>query len=260
MNKNVYNKGSFETKLKHEREFHDRKYVGKSNAPLHYNLGPTYKIFLQMKQLMGDIHGKRVLEYGCGTGWMTLELVLMGADVESFDISSEAVRRTHELLQRRVGYGTYNIREMPAEKLSYDDNEFDLVVGFAILHHLQLDKAIPEMLRVLKKGGGAYFAEPLGTNPLLNLYRYFTPEYRTRDERPLILSDFFHRYGAMFSSYAHTEFYLTALFPLLMTNVPLVSRIAARCITPLFSLDEKILRRAPAFRKWAWYSILCLKK
>lgn len=76
---------------------------------------------------------------------------------------------------------------MGGEQLNYPDGFFDIAVGFAIIHHLDLNLAIPELYRVLKPGGIAYFAEPLGGNPVINLYRKLTPQYRTQDEEPIDL-------------------------------------------------------------------------
>jgi SAM-dependent methyltransferase len=46
-----------------------------------------------------------------------------------------------------------------AERLPYDDGEFDLVVGHAFLHHLpQPTEAIREMFRVLRPGGALFMA------------------------------------------------------------------------------------------------------
>jgi demethylmenaquinone methyltransferase/2-methoxy-6-polyprenyl-1,4-benzoquinol methylase len=42
---------------------------------------------------------------------------------------------------------------MPAEQLIYASGTFDVVIGNAILHHLELNTAIFEIKRVLKKGG-----------------------------------------------------------------------------------------------------------
>lgn len=38
---------------------------------------------------------------------------------------------------------------MGAERLNYSDQSFDVAVGFAIIHHLDLSLAIPELYRVL---------------------------------------------------------------------------------------------------------------
>ena len=46
-----------------------------------------------------------------------------------------------------------------AERLPFDDNSFDLVLGHAVLHHLpDLDRAFSEFNRVLRPGGTLFFA------------------------------------------------------------------------------------------------------
>ena len=76
------------------------------------------------------------------------------------------------------------------DRLPYGDNEFDLVYGTGILHHLQIDQCLNEISRVLKPGGRLLFIEPLGTNPFINFYRYLTPGSRSKDEHPLLKEDF----------------------------------------------------------------------
>ena len=57
------------------------------------------------------------------------------------------------------------------------------------MHHLDLEKAFSETCRVLRKDGVLIFREPLGTNPLFQLYRALTPSARTDDERPFTFKD-----------------------------------------------------------------------
>ena len=76
------------------------------------------------------------------------------------------------------------------EKTKFEDNKFDLVYGQGILHHLEISSCIFEISRILKPGGKLLFIEPLGTNPLINLYRRLTPRARSKDEHPLIFKDF----------------------------------------------------------------------
>ena len=42
----------------------------------------------------------------------------------------------------------------------------------------------------LPSKGNLIFIEPLGTNPIINLYRKLTPKSRSKDEHPLINKDF----------------------------------------------------------------------
>lgn len=137
--------------------------------------------------VLRDCAGKRVLEYGCGTGGHAFRLAEGGADVTGIDISDVAVERARQ----RVAPGQQLRFEVAdAEALPFADAAFDLVCGTSILHHLDLDKALREVRRVLRPGGRAVFYEPVGYNPAANLYRKLTPELHTEDEHPLLRRDF----------------------------------------------------------------------
>jgi len=95
-----------------------------------------------------------VLEVGCGTGFFTLNLKLAGiiGAAHVTDISPgmvEAARRN------AAGLG-FSVEGRPAdaERLPYDDDSFDLVIGHAVIHHIpDVELAFAEMLRVLRPGG-----------------------------------------------------------------------------------------------------------
>src|SRR5262245_6979302 len=164
--------------LRHQREavFHDHKYVTESTFPRHYAVNPTYPVFERMLGMLGDdLSNTRVLEYGCGTGWITLNLAGPGASVAAFDIAPEPVTQTREAPKSKGLLQRCDVDVMPGERLTYEDESIDIAVGFAILHHLELDAALRELRRVLKPGGRALFAEPLASNPLIRTYRRLTP-------------------------------------------------------------------------------------
>ena len=76
------------------------------------------------------------------------------------------------------------------EKTKFKNDSFDIVYGTGILHHLEFNKCLNEIHRILKSNGSLIFIEPLGTNPFINLYRKLTPNSRSKDEHPLINKDF----------------------------------------------------------------------
>ena len=78
---------------------------------------------------------------------------------------------------------------MDAHNLEFEDESFDFVYGCAILHHLDYNRALDEICRVLKPGGKILFAEPLGINPVGKLVRLMTPFARTDDEKPLMFKE-----------------------------------------------------------------------
>lgn len=79
---------------------------------------------------------------------------------------------------------------MDANNLEFPDEAFDVVYGGAILHHLDIEKSVSEIHRVLKPGGTVFFTEPLNMNPLYKLYRFFNKKERTPDEHALVRKDF----------------------------------------------------------------------
>src|SRR5262249_42705690 len=150
---------------------------------------PTQYVFEKLRLLMGDLSGRHVLEYGCGEGWTTLDLARRAAHVSAFDISPQAIDHAQLSVAKAGLASRCTLRVLAAERLDFPDEWLDAAVGFAIFHHLDMEKALAELHRVLRPGGMAYFAEPLATNPFIQLYRNLTPQYRTPDERPLYLHE-----------------------------------------------------------------------
>jgi ubiquinone/menaquinone biosynthesis C-methylase UbiE len=222
-------------------------------------VNPTYPIYQRMRALAGDPSNKAVLEYGCGEGWISKDLALAGARLSAFDISAEAVSRTRQVLESAGVLDRCTVEQMGAEKLRYPDDAFDSAIGFAILHHLDLDMALAELYRVLRPGGVAYFAEPLGSNPIINLYRRLTPQYRTADEAPLDLRAMAPMLSR-FRSVTHTEYYVTALAAIALAYLPYGRRAFPSTNRMLMKLDDALLRTIPGLGRFAWYTILKLEK
>ena len=101
---------------------------------------------------------ERSLEIGCGTGFFTLNLHQAGIMKEASvtDISPGMV----EVAKRNATGLGFEVegRVADAERVPYDDEEFDLVIGHAVLHHIpDVEQALRESLRVLKPGGRFVF-------------------------------------------------------------------------------------------------------
>jgi SAM-dependent methyltransferase len=243
-----------------EMLFHDHKYATGESFPRHYKVNPTYPVFERLLAMLGDdLSNIHVLEYGCGTGWITLQLARRGALVSAFDISPEAVAQTRHALGAAGLLERCDVRVMPGERLSYEDDSFDVAVGFAILHHLDPVPALAELRRVLKRGGRALFAEPLASNPAIRLYRRLTPQYRTPDEAPIDLDEFAVRVRG-FRRWHHHEQLLLATAALACCYIPGLSRSAPSAQRLLMRVDDVILRVMPQAGRWAWYSILEVEK
>jgi SAM-dependent methyltransferase len=243
-----------------EAQFHDHKYESGDSFPRHYRMNPTLPVFERLLARLGDdLSRARVLEYGCGTGWITTQLAEKGATVSAFDISPEAVAQTRAALASRGLLHKCEIEVMPGERLAYADNSFDLAVGFAILHHLDVPLALSQLRRVLKPGGRAFFAEPLASNPLIRAYRYLTPQYRTADETPIDLVTLRGQLRS-FSRFEHDDQLLLGAAALGCCYVPGLAGWASSVQQLLMRVDDKLLKMMPWAGQWAWYSILVIEK
>jgi SAM-dependent methyltransferase len=142
--------------------------------------------------LVGDIRDQRVLDYGCGDGPDTALLASRGAYVEALDLSPELLQRARERLRLDGFAHLVNFHCGSAYDVPLPDNSLDLVVGHAILHHLDLAEASREVYRVLKPGGRGLFLEPVRDSKVLRTIRPLIP-YRQPDvspfERPLLHSE-----------------------------------------------------------------------
>ena len=204
-------------------------------------------------EFLGDLHGREVLELGNGMGEVTTLLARSGARVTAVDISpaSSAVARRRAELH---GVGD-SIRFVVAagEQLPLPDDRFDVVVGKAVLHHLDVGRAAPELHRVLRTGGRAAFAEPLGTNPLVAFARDHLP-YPGKNPRgadvPLSYADI-RAWEAPFAVAEHREVQL----------LEMAQRALGRGPMPrLRRADDWLLARIPPLRRLCRYVVLKMVK
>jgi SAM-dependent methyltransferase len=193
------------------------------------------------RKVLANCAGLRVLEYGCGTGSNAFALAARGAKVIGVDISNTAIE-----LARHQAAASDNLRFQlgDAEALDFPPETFDLVCGTSILHHLDIERALTELKRVLKPGGRAIFYEPLAYNPLINLYRRMTPHLHTRDEHPLNKRDL----GAMSERFGRVAFRFADL--LALAAIPVLQLPGGRAILRGLERADQIVMRVPGLRWW----------
>lgn len=241
-------------RLEREAAFHDRAFAGHTRAAA----GKFYAITASSKGLyreliLRDCAGRQVLEYGCGTGSHAFDLATSGAQVAGIDISPEGIaqartRAAAEGLEHRL-----HLQVMNAEALEFPAGHFDLICGSGILHHLDLERALAELRRVLKPGGRAVFFEPLGHNPLIALYRRLTPAMRSADEHPLRWADLQQIAGHFARARFHC-FHLSSLLAVPCRKLP-GFRVLLRGLEAL----DRLLFRLPFLRKQAWIVVVELE-
>lgn len=113
------------------------------------------------------VPGMRVLEIGCGVGYLTKVIADKGARITSIDVSFDLIRAA----KSKVTSSKIIFLLQDACNLGLADNSFDAVIGSSVLHHLEVEKALKEFYRVLKPGGCMYFTEPNMMNPQIAIQK-----------------------------------------------------------------------------------------
>lgn len=95
---------------------------------------------------LGD--GERVLDVGCGTGWLAAGLRRAGLrDTVGLDVSAG-------MLGRARAAGAWPLVQADAGRLPLADASVDVVAGRGVLHHVpDVEAALGEWRRVLRPGG-----------------------------------------------------------------------------------------------------------
>ncbi len=114
-----------------------------------YMEGRWEKVARAMAEHYGLKAGDKVLDVGCGKGFLMFDFtkVVPGIEIYGLDISPYAKENAKEEIKDRITIGN-------ATALPWKDGEFDFVYSLTTLHNLHnydLDKALREMERVGKK-------------------------------------------------------------------------------------------------------------
>ena len=173
-----------------EKEFHDKlqsKTKGRFENIFYralYNINEDFFSYIEKKATQSQI-----LDFGCGTGvFIERTIKYKPKKIVGIDISKVSIDKAKDKAKKLGINADYYVDNCEATK--FKGESFDIVYGTGILHHLEFNKCLDEIYRVLKPNGSLIFIEPLGTNPIINLYRKLTPNSRSKDEHPLIKKDF----------------------------------------------------------------------
>ncbi len=200
--------------------------------------------------------GKRLLDYGCGNGEDSIVAARHGAFVVGIDISDVSIANCKQkALEAGVGDRTEFLM-MDAESLQFEDNSFDLVVEYGVLHHLDFSAAMNEIRRVLKPDGAAICTEALAHNPLIRAYRNRTPELRTPWEVDHILRrEQIQMAEKWFARVDYNFYHLATLAAVPFRKTPVFSPLLG-CLEAL----DALLLRLPMIQWQAWQVVIELSK
>jgi 2-polyprenyl-6-hydroxyphenyl methylase / 3-demethylubiquinone-9 3-methyltransferase len=119
-------------------------------AILHAINRPRVDFYLRQ---LGDLHGRLVLDAGCGGGLVARELAAAGATVVGLDRSLGSLG-----VACRAAGARFHPAQGRLERLPFADGVFDVVVAADVLEHVpDLPAAVAELARVLAPGGRLVF-------------------------------------------------------------------------------------------------------
>jgi len=122
--------------------------AGKWNASLYDDKHDfVFKYGEDLVEVLNPQPGERILDLGCGTGYLANLIAEKGAQVTGIDSSAEMITKAKE------AYPALDFRVQSATEF-YFDQSFDAIFSNAVLHWvLEKEKAIDCMYRNLKRNG-----------------------------------------------------------------------------------------------------------
>jgi glycosyltransferase involved in cell wall biosynthesis/2-polyprenyl-3-methyl-5-hydroxy-6-metoxy-1,4-benzoquinol methylase len=118
--------------------------------------------FANVAQALALPPDRRILDVGCGSGWLSEYFARLGYDVTGIDISPDLVEVARERVAR-VPYGADDETPLRCRFLIHDaegeplPETFDAVVCYDSLHHFEDERAVMRSLSQMTAYGGALF-------------------------------------------------------------------------------------------------------
>jgi ubiquinone/menaquinone biosynthesis C-methylase UbiE len=103
-----------------------------------------------IEQLIGNVHGARLLDLGCGSGTYSVSFAEQGGHVVGLDLSATMISLAQERAQQSGVEADFRVADIRAP-LPFDDAEFDNVFTATALHYVEdLGAFMKEVARVMK--------------------------------------------------------------------------------------------------------------
>lgn len=160
-------------------------------------------------------NGNKILDLGCGTGYMSCMLAKKGYDMTAIDLSSERLSLFREKANElKIKVKNINLFE-------FNETDFDLVICQEVIEHLHdYTKLIDKIYSFLKYGGYAIITTPYKEN------------LEAKTIKCDICGEFYHTSGHLHS---FDEQKLQSAFPKEMFEIVLIKKIVNNRAIKLFN-------------------------
>jgi len=224
-----------------------------------YRIEPEIFSFAQFTRY----RNQKVLEVGIGAGTDFLQWVRAGTKAYGIDLTEEAVEHVKNRLNM-FGLSAEEVRVADAENLPYEDDFFDLVYSWGVIHHSpDTLKALSEIIRCTKRGG-AIKIMIYNRRSLYALYKYLRfGLFRGKPFRSI--SDILYHHQESIGTKAFT---MSEIKKILSKYEVEIKRINANATNYDLLWDKPLIFRLLAyilaclfgFKKCGWFMTIDLKK
>ena len=109
------------------------------------------------------LHGKNILDVGCGLGTLSIKIAAMKTDALVYGIDLlESLMEQCRFNSKIEGVSNTKFVAASAYELPFQQGYFDSVTCFFMLHHLEdVPRALQDIKRVLQPGGEVFAVEPV---------------------------------------------------------------------------------------------------
>ena len=132
-----------------------------------------------------DLHGKRLLDAGCGTGALAVEAAQRGAEVLAIDLSPTLVNLARERQPVFTDGGSINFRS--GDMLDPALGEFDYVVGMDSVIHYEASDAVRVIAGLAQRTRSAMLFTYVPSNPALMVFRAVGKLFPRGDRSPSVV-------------------------------------------------------------------------
>jgi len=213
-----------------------------------------------VRERVGDVTGRLVVDLGGGVGMHALLWARAGARVVVVDLAAQRLKALREAARAAGLAHRLSFVAGSAESLPLRAETAHVVFTKSVLIHTNLPAAARELHRLLKPGGCGAFIEPLDRNPIIRLYRrWFAPKIWRRIARYFdaqSLADLRRPFGRL----RWKPFYLVSAGSFFWLYGRKDLARFRRSLRRWRRVDAWLLAHWPALEHWCWFAAIVLRK
>ncbi|MCU0652662.1 MAG: class I SAM-dependent methyltransferase [Candidatus Pacebacteria bacterium] len=194
---------------------------------------------------------KEVLDWGCGNGVHTMPIGKMGVkSVLGIDLSDKLLEAAQKNAAASGSDGTVGFLKMDCEKTDFTDNSFDVIFDGGTFSSIDIEKAFPEMARILRPGGMLIGIETFGHNPLANANR--ARNVRSGKRTAWAASHIFNEKGVALARKYFTQVHVEYFHLFDWVLFPVSGRPWGRLLLDVAEPFDRLFLKIPFLKKYAF--------